>query len=160
MPLLYRSLLPVTRTSHQLPVPPPGGGSVPRLPSRAWYYRGAIVVLSCYYRGTGVVLACYRNDTGMIRQGRSLMSSSMRWAICHREGEARGDHILHRIVPAGKLYTTPTVLSSGEALKKRNFVCVLSNLRGPAGGTLAAIYYLRFFIFHFSIRQLTDLSGL
>ncbi len=31
------------------------------------------------------------------------------------------------IVPAGKHYTTPTVLSSGEALKKTNSVRVLSN---------------------------------
>ncbi len=31
------------------------------------------------------------------------------------------------IVPAGKHYTTPTVLSSGEALKKTNSVGVLSN---------------------------------
>jgi len=53
------------------------------------------------------------------------------------------------IVPASKLYTTSTVLSSGEALKKRNFVWVLSNFRGPAGSTLAAIHYLRFFNFQF-----------
>ncbi len=31
------------------------------------------------------------------------------------------------IVTAGKLYTTPTVLSSGEALKKTNFVWILFN---------------------------------
>ncbi len=36
-------------------------------------------------------------------------------------------------------------LSSGEGLKKMNFVRVLSNCRGPAGSTLAAIHYLRFF---------------
>ncbi len=35
------------------------------------------------------------------------------------------------IVPAGKHYTTPTVLSSGEALKKTNSVGVLSNF--PSG---------------------------
>ena len=33
------------------------------------------------------------------------------------------------ILPAGKLYTTPTVLSSGEALKKMNFVGILLNSR-------------------------------
>ena len=31
------------------------------------------------------------------------------------------------IVPAGKLYTTPTMLSSGEALKKTNFVGIMWN---------------------------------
>ena len=49
------------------------------------------------------------------------------------------------IVPARKLDTTSTVLSSGEALKKTNSVGILSNFRGPAGSTLAAIHYLRFF---------------
>jgi len=55
------------------------------------------------------------------------------------------------VVPAGKLYTTPTMLSSGEGLKKSNFVWIMLNCRGPAGSTLAAIHYLRFFNFQFSI---------
>ncbi len=37
-------------------------------------------------------------------------------------------------MPTGKHYTTPTVLSSGEALKKTNFVGVLSSFAPlPAG---------------------------
>ena len=52
------------------------------------------------------------------------------------------------IVPAGKLYTTSTVLSSGEGLKKRNFVRVLSNfapvLASPfaPGAPLSILFFL------------------
>jgi len=38
----------------------------------------------------------------------------------------------------------------GVPLKKRNIVGILLNFRGPAGSALAAIHYLRFFIFQFS----------
>ncbi len=45
------------------------------------------------------------------------------------------------IVPAGKLNTTSTVLSSGEALKKTNFVWVLSNSRVSSRSLLPGLFF-------------------
>ncbi len=101
------------------------------------------------YRGTIVVLACYRTDAEMTRQERSLSALSMpgakqqrgrRLTVCP-EGGLGAEILLDRAIYASR---------RGVPLKKRNFVRVLSNFRGPAGSSLATIHYLRFFIFHFS----------
>jgi len=112
---------------------------------KAWYYRGAIVVPSWYHRGAIMVLACYRNATGMIRQGRSLLVSSM-WGAEHPRaprlavgygGAARRGLISDVIDPEGRfgaeMFFNREIFASrrGVPLKKRNIVEILLSFTPP-----------------------------
>jgi len=83
----------------------------------------------------------------------------LRWLIFRRNDDATAARLAvggfaEAIAPLplpplvlGRLLLDRAIFASRRRvpLKKRNFVGVLSNSRGPAGSTLAAIHYLRFF---------------